>query len=104
MSIWIYAELKEGKVAPISFELLAKARELGDVEAVALGPGAKAGAAELGKHGAKKVYASDDPAFADYLAEPAVDTLADLVNKGAPKLLVFGFTLDSREVAGRLAA
>ncbi len=104
MSIWIYAELKAGKVAPISLELLAKARELGDVEAVALGPGAKAAADVLGKHGAKKVHASDDAVFSEYLAEPAADTLADLVGKASPELLLFGFSLDSREVAGRLAA
>lgn len=103
-NIWVYAELSQGRPAPISLELLAKARALGDVSAVALGPGATESAAVLGKHGAKKVYASDDSAFADYLAEPATDTLAALVPKGAPDLLLFGFTTDSREVAGRLAA
>jgi electron transfer flavoprotein alpha subunit len=52
--IWVYAELAEGKVAPISLELLAKARDLGgEVEAVALGKGATAAAETLGKHGAK---------------------------------------------------
>ena len=58
--IWIYAELNQGKLQPISLELLAKARGLGDVEAVALGPGAGVAAATLGKHGAKKVYAGED--------------------------------------------
>ncbi|HEX6488380.1 MAG TPA: electron transfer flavoprotein subunit alpha/FixB family protein [Candidatus Dormibacteraeota bacterium] len=105
MSIWIYAELKEGKLAPISFELAAKARELGgDVEAVALGPGAKAAGAELGKHGVKKVYASEDAAFNDYLALPATDALAALAREHSPELILFGFTYDSREVASRLAA
>jgi electron transfer flavoprotein alpha subunit len=105
MSIWIYTELKEGKVAPISFELAAKARELGgDVEAVALGPGAGAAAGELGKHGVKKVYASDDAAYQDFLAMPATDTMAELVKQHSPELVLFGFTYDSREVASRLAA
>ena len=104
MSIWIYGELKEGKAAPISFELAAKARELGDVEAVVLGPGAKAAAEELGKHGVKKAYVSEDPAFQDFLAEPATDTLAALAQQHSPELILFGFTYDSREVAGRLAA
>jgi electron transfer flavoprotein alpha subunit len=104
MSIWIYGELKEGKAAAISFELAAKARELGDVEAVVLGPGANAAGEELGKHGVKKAYVNEDAAFQDYLAEPATDQLAELVKLHSPELILFGFTYDSREVAGRLAA
>jgi electron transfer flavoprotein alpha subunit len=105
-TIWVYAELNEGRLHPISNELLTKARELGDVSAVALGPGAKAATAALGKHGAKKVYVNEDPAYAEYFAEPATDTLEALVKKGGggPDVLLFGFTSDSREVAGRLAA
>ena len=102
--IWIYAELSGGKLAPITFELLAKARALGDVEAIALGKGAEAAAAQLGKHGAKKVYACDDEVFDQYIAQPATDTLEALIKAGSPDLLLFGFTYDSREVAGRLAA
>ena len=102
--VWVAAELNQGKVQSISFELLAKARELGDVEAIALGKGAEAAAAELGKHGAKKVYVSEDAAFDDYIGVPAASTIEALVKQGAPDLILFGFTYDSREVAGRLAA
>ena len=103
-SILVYAELSEGKVAATSLELMAKARELGDVYAVALGSGAKAAAATLGKHGAKVVHVSEDPAFDDYIAEPATDAVASLVEQQKPDAVLFGFTPDSREVAGRLAA
>ncbi len=102
--IFVYAELRDGKPAAISLELLAKARELGDAEAVALGPGAASAAAELGKHGAKVVYVNEDQAFADYLAEPATDAMAALVQQHEPDLVLFGFTTDSRDVAGRLGA
>jgi electron transfer flavoprotein alpha subunit len=103
--VWIYAELSEGKLAPISLELLVKARDLGgDVEAVALGKGAEAAAATLGKHGAKTVHACDDGVFDQYIAQPATDTLEALVKEHKPDLILFGFTYDSREVAGRLAA
>src|SRR2546427_5407697 len=103
-SILVYAELREGKVATTSLELMTKARELGDVYAVALGAGAKTAATTLGKHGAKVVHVSEDSAFDDYVAEPATDTLASLYEKEKPDLILFGFTPDSREVAGRLAA
>jgi len=102
--IWVYAELDQGKLAPTSLELMTKARDLGDVEAIALGGGAKAAAAALGKHGAKVVHVNEDKAFDDYVAEPATDALASMHEKDKPDLILFGFTPDSREVAGRLAA
>src|SRR5438874_10031053 len=103
-SVLVYAELGQGKVASTSLELMTKARELGDVYAVALGAGAKTAASTLGKHGAKVVHVSEDSAFDDYVAEPATDALASLYEKEKPDLILFGFTPDSREVAGRLAA
>src|SRR5919204_234932 len=103
-AILVYAELSGGKLASTSLELMTKARELGDVYAVALGSGAKAAAATLGKHGAKAVHVNEDAAFDDYIAEPATDAVAALYEKEKPDLILFGFTPDSREVAGRLAA
>jgi electron transfer flavoprotein alpha subunit len=102
--VWVYAELNQGQLSPTALELLAKARELGDVEAIALGGGAKAAAATLGKHGAKVVHVNEDAAFDDFIAEPATDALASLYKQQAPELILFGFTPDSRDVAGRLAA
>jgi electron transfer flavoprotein alpha subunit len=102
--VWVYAELNQGNLTSTSLELMALARELGDVEAVALGGGAKAAAATLGKHGAKVVHVNEDAAFDDFIAEPATDALASLYKEQAPDLILFGFTPDSREVAGRLAA
>src|SRR5437870_9743792 len=83
---------------------MTKARDLGDVYAVALGTGAKTAAATLGKHGAKVVHVNEDSVFDDYIAEPATDAIASLYEKEKPDLILFGFTPDSREVAGRLAA
>jgi electron transfer flavoprotein alpha subunit len=102
--IWVYAELNQGKLQPTALELMAKARELGDVEAIALGAGARAAAATLGKHGAKVVYVNEDASFDDFLAEPAADALEALHKEHSPDLMLFGFTTDSRDVAGRLAA
>ena len=102
--VWVFAELAEGRPRAIALELLTLARDLGEVEAVALGPGASEAAGALGKYGASKVHVNADPAFAEYLAEPAADCLAALAGSGAPDLILFGFTSDSRDVAGRLAA
>ncbi len=102
--VWVYAELTEGKLQPTVTEIMARARELGDVYAIALGTGAKAAAATLGKHGAKVAYVNEDRVFDEFLAEPATDALAALYKEDAPDLILFGFTSDSRDVAGRLAA
>ena len=102
--VWVYAELNQGKLQTSVLELMAKAREMGDVDAIALGSGAKATAATLGKHGATVVHVNEDKAFDDYIAEPATDALALLHQQEPPDLILFGFTSDSREVAGRLAA
>lgn len=103
--IWVYAEVSsEGLVDPAALEILTKARELGDAEAVALGPGASAAAAELGAYGAKTVFVSDDEVYADYIAEPAAHALAELVREHSPETILFATQYDSRDVAGRLAA
>ncbi len=102
--VWVYAELSAGTLQSTALELMAKARQLGDVEAIALGTGAKAAAAVLGKHGAKVVHVNEDQAFDDFIAEPAADALAALYGKQQPDLILFAFTPDSRDVAGRVAA
>src|SRR5690348_3787331 len=99
--IWVYAELNQGRLTTTTLELLTRARELGEVDAVALGPGARKAAAALGKHGAERVFANEDAAFAEYVAEPATDCLAALLPQEGPDLILFGFSPDSREVAGR---
>ncbi len=102
--IWVYAEQSHGRPAGTALELLTRARQLGDVDAIALGPGAMSAAATLGRYGAVRVLANEDPAFAEYLAEPATDCLTALVPAESPDLVLFSFSSDSREVAGRLAA
>ena len=103
--VWVFAEVGPEGPEPSSLELLTKARDLGDVvEAVALGPGATAAAAALGDHGALTVYASDDPVFDEYLAQPAAHALHALAVEHAPDLILFATSYASRDVAGRLQA
>jgi electron transfer flavoprotein alpha subunit len=103
--IWVYAEVApDGTVDTGALELLTKARELGDAEAVALGPGATDAAAKLGEYGATTVYASDDEVYADYVAQPAAHALHELIEEHEPDLVLFATNYDSRDIAGRLSA
>ncbi len=101
--IWVFAETSDGKVTPLTLELLAKARSLaGTVEAVYGDEGANV-ADVLGAHGATKVYATGH--LDDTLqGVPVASAIAKLVEGGdAPDLIMLGTTYDGRDVAARLS-
>jgi electron transfer flavoprotein alpha subunit len=103
---WVFAEMTAGgKVESGALELLTKARSMdGDVEAVMLGPGATEAAAQLGEYGATTVFASDDPVYTDFVAQPAAEALYQLCQQHSPDAILFSMTYDSRDIAGRLSA
>jgi len=102
-TIWVHAEATDGKVATMTLELLAKARELGDVEAIYAGADGDVIAAELGAHGAAKVLSTGD--LAGGLVGPALAAaMAEAIAGGAtPLAIMLGTTQDGRDTAGRLA-
>jgi electron transfer flavoprotein alpha subunit len=103
--MWVYAEVHDGKVDQTALEILTRARELGgDLQAVALGPGATDAAATLGEYGATTVYVSDDPVYGDYVAQPVAYALHELIQQHSPDAVLFAMNYDSRDIAGRLSA
>jgi electron transfer flavoprotein alpha subunit len=102
--IWVFAETVDGVPHPVVLELLTKAKSLGEVSAVALGPGASRAAEQLGAHGATRLFVHEDAAFRDLLAVPAVDLLAKLIEKHKPEAVLFGMTYEGRDIASRLSA
>ena len=67
---WVFADITDGKPAPVALELITKARSLGGtVEAVAFSRDAEAAAAELGAHGAETLFAATDPAYGEGVAK-----------------------------------
>jgi electron transfer flavoprotein alpha subunit len=101
--IWVFAEATDGTVAPITLEILTKARELaGTVEAVIAGDGTDV-AESLGAYGASKVYATGDLA-GSLPGVPVASAIAKAVEGGdAPDLILLGTTYDGRDVAARLS-
>jgi electron transfer flavoprotein alpha subunit len=102
--IWVYAEAADGKVAPITLEMLTKARELADTVEAVYGDGDTDAIAEtLGAHGATKVYATGD-LQGHTPAVPVGSAIAKLIEGGeAPDLILFGTTYEGRDVAARLS-
>jgi len=102
--IWVYAEAADGKVAPITLEILTKARELGGTVEAVYGDGdGDTIAAALGAHGATKIYATGD-LQGSTPGIPAASALAKLIEGGErPDLILFGTTYEGRDVAARLS-
>ncbi|MCD6490692.1 MAG: electron transfer flavoprotein subunit alpha/FixB family protein [Candidatus Njordarchaeia archaeon] len=107
--ILIFAEQQEGKIHPISFELLGKGRELADrlgeeLSAVLLGHNMKDVAKELIYHGADKVYLFDHPSLRDFDIVLYKENIVDLVKEIKPKFFLVGATHLGRSLAPRVAA
>ena len=102
--IWVYAEANDGRVTPLTLELLAKARTLGDtVEAVYAGGDADAVAGPLGAHGATTVHSTGDLG-GSLPGVPVASAIAKAVADGnGPDLLMLGTTYDGRDIAARLS-
>ncbi len=102
--VWVFGEAADGKVATITLEMLAKARELSDDVTVIYGGGdAPAIAATLGAHGATSVLATGDLG-GGLLGVAVASALAAVIAAGdGPAAILLGTTQDGRDVAGRLS-
>ena len=109
-AILTFAEQRDGKLRRAALEAVSEARRLAEalggatVVSVVAGPGSQALAGELGAHGADKVYAYDDAAFALYASEPYARAVAKAVEETAPDVVLMPFTAMGKDLAPRLAA
>ena len=101
--VWVHVEAEDGKVAPITLEILAKARELGDTVEAFFGGDASGVAAVLGAHGATTVHATGDLSGKLQGAHVAAALAQAIEGGAAPDLLLFGTTYDGRDIAARLS-
>ena len=107
--ILIVAEHSGGQPKKVALELATKGKMLADktggsVVAVALGPGAAAVADRLGSYGASTVYVNEADTYVQYSIAPAAATIAALVQKLNPKLILFSATPTGKDIASRVAA
>jgi len=108
MHVWVVAEVEQGELSPISFELLGAARDLADLlgvrgEAVLLGKGVGELAEQLGWRGADTVYVIEDDRLAEYRTEVYAATLGDLIKEKNPEIVLLGATEMGDDLAPRLA-
>lgn len=103
-TIWVYAEISDDKITTTSLEMLAKASEAGKAEAILLGPAPEDAAQILAKHGASKIYRSADAIYRDYLTLPAAETVAGLMQKYNPAVMLFASSYAGRDLVANLSA
>ena len=101
--IWVNAEVIDEKISRTSLEMVSKAAEVGTAEAILLGPAPDDAVETLSAYGACKVYRSPDPVFREYLTLPAVETIAVLIQKHRPAVMLFASSYAGRDLAAALS-
>jgi electron transfer flavoprotein alpha subunit len=101
----VVAEALGGNAAPITLELVTRARQLAaTVEAFSWGAGTEAVATQLGAYGVTKVYTTGDLG-SGLPGVPVAAAMASLLASGAaPDAILIPTTYDGRDIAGRLSA
>ncbi|MGI6108308.1 MAG: electron transfer flavoprotein subunit alpha/FixB family protein [Eubacteriaceae bacterium] len=107
--VMIYAEQVDGKITPVSYELIGKAKELAkdldtDVTAVLLGSDVGTLPEKLEMRGADRVIVVDNSALDQYKTEPYVHALTTVINKYKPEVVLVGATAIGRDLAPRVSA
>lgn len=106
--VMVFAEQREGKIHPISYELLGKGREIADrlgveLSSVLLGSQME-GARELINYGADKVFVYDHPVFREFDILNYKHNIVKLAREAKPEIFLFGATRLGRSLAPRVAA
>ncbi|MGI8535997.1 MAG: electron transfer flavoprotein subunit alpha/FixB family protein [Mycobacteriales bacterium] len=103
--VLVLVEHIDGTPKKVTYELLTKARDLGEPSAVFLGaPGQSATALEgLARYGAAKVYVAESADIVGFLVAPKAEILASLVKEKSPVAVLFPSSAEGKEVAARVA-
>ncbi|MBC8223729.1 electron transfer flavoprotein subunit alpha [Candidatus Bathyarchaeota archaeon] len=107
--ILVFAEQWNGKVHPVSYELLGKGRELADqlgekLFAVIIGSELSDAVKELTLRGADKIFVFDHPELEVFRDDPYSAILEDLVNEEKPSIFLIGATSIGRSLGPKVAA
>jgi electron transfer flavoprotein alpha subunit len=107
--IWVFIEQEDGKIAEVSLELLAKARELAQqlhsqVCGVVCGHHIESLAEPIIHHGADRVLLADHPELEDYRTLPYARVITALARERRPYAFLFGASPLGRDLAPRIAS
>lgn len=107
--VWILGEQNKGKIQSVSYELLKRGKSLAeklDVDLVAVVLGYQISPSELDsliRYGADKVVYVDAPIFENFLPDPYINSITELISKYKPEVLIASATSTGRTVAPAVA-
>ena len=103
-TVLVLVEHEEGAPKKVTYEMLTKARELGEPAAVFVGEGLDAAREGLARYGATTIYAATGEGWTNRLTLPVTDALAAAAERAEPVAVLAAATPASKEAAARLAA
>lgn len=107
--VWIWVEVRNGKIKDVSLELLGTGRKIADavgepLEAVLMGYEVELLVGELAAYGAEKVYVAEHPLLKNFASDGYAHVLEYLVKTKKPSVVLLGATFNGRELASAVAA
>ena len=106
--VTVFGETIEGKLSSVTTDLLGGGRKLADqlkeeLSCLLMGDKISDFAQEAISYGADTVYVADDARLKDYQTDLYMPTVANMVKKLLPRILLFGQNDIGRDLAPRLA-
>lgn len=108
-NVFVYIEIEDGAIAPVSFELLTKGRSLADelgckLEAIVIGSKLGGIENELYPYGVDFVHVADDPRLAPYTTLPHTSIICKLFETEKPQIALMGATPIGRDLGPRVSS
>jgi electron transfer flavoprotein alpha subunit len=107
--VWVYAEQQDGNLKPVVLELLNEGRKLAneleqELVAFVIGKDIAMIPKELAEYGADRIIFAEHDALELYTTDAFTNVLTGIVQKETPSIILFGATMNGRDLAPRLAA
>ncbi len=107
--VWVVAEVKDGKIRSVTYELLGKAKDLAfelkqKVGLVLIGSDVKKFTKDLSIHGADKIYVADDENLLQYYTDTYANIIIGLISQYTPNIVLYPATIKGRDLAPRVAS
>lgn len=106
--VWVIGEQREGKINPVTIELIGEGRKLADqlgkeLAVVIAGYEVDKEVKELLHYSVDKAYYINDPLLKDFTTDGYAISIADLIEVKKPEVVLVGATSIGRDIAPRIA-
>ena len=107
--VWIFIEQYQGRIKPVSLELLGKAKDLTyklnqELVAVLVGDKVSHLIKDLTPYEVHRIYLVENEVLKRYTTDAYTQTLVSLISRYKPNILLIGATNTGRDLAPRVAA